>query len=494
MTTIIADPLSASELAGTSERGGTSTGQFRLLALRKQIAINLFGMKGILLIVFASVNLLISRFALVTLRQPTTALVWLIKAFTSAASPLLLVFGLLVAIAGFVMHSAAISIIGALSAVLYLFHIIEITRGPDAATSLESCFGENWRDRIPAERKSRFLSRRYVFWLPKSPSPRLDQDITFAIIPDTGRPLLCDVWQPPASVKHSGLAFIYLHGSAWTMLDKDFGTRTLFRHLAAQGHVIMDVAYRLFPEADFTGMVHDTMRAIAWMKANAKSHNVNPEKIIAGGGSAGAHLAMLAAYTALGKQLTPPDLQQVDLRVSGVISCYGQSDLVATYYHNCEHLIPPSPAKAKQAGGMPSSIRRRMGTDFHRLGFDKDTAMGKLIPIIGGRPEDKPNLYALFSPSSHVHKNCPATLIIHGKQDILAPVKAILELHSRLKDAGVPVVMHLLPQTDHGFDLILTKLSPSAHNAIYDIERFLAIMAEREPVTEPSGIHSLQQT
>jgi acetyl esterase/lipase len=50
-------------------------------------------------------------------------------------------------------------------------------------------------------------------------------------------------------------------------------------------------------------------------------------------------------------------------------------------------------------------------------------------------------------------------------------------LHDRLVEKNVPVVMHILPQTDHAFDLILPKISPSAHNAIYDIERFLALRA-----------------
>jgi acetyl esterase/lipase len=437
----------------------------------------------ILLIFFASVNLLMSRFALIKVKQPGTVPLWLIKVFTSALSPLLLVFGLFVAITGFIFHSTLVFVIGTCSVILYLIHIVQITRPPDAHTNLESCFGENWKN-IVSERKSLFLPNRYVFWLPKSPEPVFEQDIPFYTIPGTDRTLLCDVWQPPKNTKLSGLAFIYLHGSAWTMLDKDFGTRTFFRHLASQGHVIMDVAYRLFPEADFMGMVYDTKHAIAWMKANAAVYGINREKIIVGGGSAGAHLALLAAFTASGK-LTPMDLQQVDLRVHGVISWYGQSDLVATYYHTGQHLIAHSSHEKKdKPGGMPLWIQKRMGKDFHRLGFDKDAETGRLIPIVGGTPDEKPDAYALFSPISYVHKDCPATLIIHGKHDMLAPVKAIRELHSRLKEARVPVVMHLLPQTDHGFDLILPKVSPSAHNATYDVERFIATMAKREPVVE----------
>ena len=53
---------------------------------------------------------------------------------------------------------------------------------------------------------------------------------------------------------------------------------------------------------------------------------------------------------------------------------------------------------------------------------------------------------------------------------------AIRHLHSQLTAAGIPVVMQLIPQTDHAFDLILPRVSPSAHNAFYEIERYSAFM------------------
>ena len=124
---------------------------------------------------------------------------------------------------------------------------------------------------------------------------------------------------------------------------------------------------------------------------------------------------------------------------------------------------------------MPSWIQKIMGKDFKRLGLDKEVEPGRLAPILGGNPEEKSEAYSLFSPIAHVHANCPPTLIIHGKQDVLAPVKAIRALHARLKHAGVVVVMHLIPQSDHAFDLIVPRISPSAHNAVYDVERFLAL-------------------
>jgi len=242
----------------------------------------------------------------------------------------------------------------------------------------------------------------------------------------------------------------------------------------------MDVAHRLFPETDLMGMVNDAKHAIAWMKANAASYNVNPDRIVIGGGSSGGHLSLLAAYTDTNKEFIPPDLKAADLSVSGVISLYGQSDLIATYYHTSQHLTTHSALvekKKNKPGGMPSWIQKRIGKNFHRLGFDKEVEPGMLSPMLGGNPHEKPEAYSLFSPVKYIHTGCPPTLIIHGKQDILAPVKAIRELHAGLKQAGVPAIMHLIPQTDHAFDLILPKISPSAHNAIYDVERFLALIA-----------------
>jgi acetyl esterase/lipase len=435
----------------------------------------------ILIISLASVNLLMTRFALFRLRQPTSLLFWAIKVFVSAISPLLFLAGVVFAISGLLLNSIPAIVVGGASALLYLFHIIKITRPADSFTGFESQFGFQWKNKIPKERKDCFLKRRYVLRLPKSPEPVLQQNISFYTIPGTNRQLLCDIWQPPKNVKQSGVAFIYLHGSAWVVLDKDYGTRTFFKHLTQQGHVIMDVAYRLFPETDFMGMVHDAKHAIAWMKANAADYNINPETIVIGGGSSGGHISLLAAYTQTNKQFMPADLEGVDSSVKAVISLYGPADLVNTYYHTCQHLTTKSALSTNKKGessGMPAWVQKSMSKDFHRLGFDKEEEPGMLTPILGGNPEEKPEAYAMFSPVTHVHKDCPATLFIHDEQDILAPVKATRHLYSKLKEVGVPVVLHVLPQTDHAFDLILPKLSPSAHNAYYDVERFLALQVD----------------
>ena len=61
--------------------------------------------------------------------------------------------------------------------------------------------------------------------------------------------------------------------------------------------------------------------------------------------------------------------------------------------------------------------------------------------------------------------------------------KGLLVLERRNAGISTPVskeevaaVLHILPQTDHAFDLIFPKISPSAHNAFYDMERFMALL------------------
>lgn len=405
-------------------------------------------------------------------------MLWILKLFASALSPVLLLVGAVCVVVGLTTHSAYISGIGVYVVLVFGIHIYLVTRPPDRDTGFKSAFGLHWSDSIAPERKDHFIQKRLSFRLPASPEPRLTQNIPFAAIPDTTRQLLCDLWQPNENIAPSGVAFIYLHGGSWFMLDKDLGTRPFFKQLASQGHVIMDVAYRLEPETDMMGMVHDARRAVHWMKENAATYGVDPRRIIVGGGSAGAHVVLLAAYTEGDARFIPFELAGKDLSVNAVVSIYGPSDLATMYYHDNQDITTrtaPGEQKKSPPIQMPQWIIDAMGTDYHRLGFDKDFDQFNFAPMLGGHPDERPDMYAFYSPVNYVHAQCPPTLLIHGAHDMIAPVKSTRLLYARLKERNVPVVMHVIPQADHAFDLILPKLSPAAHNAIYDVERFLAI-------------------
>ena len=412
-------------------------------------------------------------------RWPAAAM-WGLKLFVSALSPVFMLVGIVTLVAGLATNSIFISIIGISATIVYLVHFVSVTRAP--ADGFESVFGIQWKNQIRPEQTKYFLRSRTVFRLPPVSEPRLKQNLEFATIPNTGRKLLCDLWQPPPSVKSSGLPFIYLHGSAFYILDKDFGTRPFFRRLAAQGHVVMDVAYRLAPETDLVGMIHDVKRAIAWMKENAGSYRVDPDRIILGGGSSGGYLALMAAYTRNKSPFTPGELERKDLDCRAVIAEYPATDLAALYYHTNQHLSTrpvPGKLRKKVPTETPGWMKKIFGTDLHRLGMDKAFEnVGTIPPLVGGHPDECPERYELLSPITHVKSSCPPTLLIHGNHDILAPVETTRLLYYSLIAAGVPAIMHILPQTDHGFDLVLPSISPAAHNAFYDVERFMALMIQ----------------
>jgi acetyl esterase/lipase len=56
------------------------------------------------------------------------------------------------------------------------------------------------------------------------------------------------------------------------------------------------------------------------------------------------------------------------------------------------------------------------------------------------------------------------------------PVNVTRKLHARLQAAGVPSVYIELPQTEHTFDQFLPEFSPPAQVALYDLDRFLALI------------------
>jgi acetyl esterase/lipase len=408
--------------------------------------------------------------------RPVGFYLWIPKLAAGAFTPFIAAAGLLLALVGGLRGSWWMAVPAALAAVGASIVIVRLGL---LRADLAAALGPDWADRIPPQRRTRMVGRWWRGRLPTVPEPRLRQNVVFATVPGTGRKLLCDVWQPPAGVPSSGLAVVYLHGSAWCMLDKDFGTRPLFRHLAAQGHVVVDVAYRLFPETDMPGMVADAKRAVAWLTTHAADLQIQPDRIVLAGGSAGGHLALLAAYAPDDPTLTPAELASSDPRVCGVASLYGQADLAAAYDHlSQQKTCRPDDPQPDWDAPPPPWVRRLFGPDAGRL---KLVPAGRLDWLVGGTPSQVPDRYARLSPVHHVHPGCPPTLLLHGRHDEMAPVAAMRQLHQRLEQAGVPVTGVYLPHTDHGFDLMATAWSPPARAAIHVLERFLAVLAFTGP-------------
>jgi acetyl esterase/lipase len=326
----------------------------------------------------------------------------------------------------------------------------------------ENAFGANWSDRIPPEQAKVMVQKRWR-WFPKkdaSPEPIWERDVPFWTVPGTDRELLCDIWRP-ANGSVSGLAYVYMHGSGWAAFDKDLGTRPYFRHLVAQGHTVMDVGYRLIPEVDLYDMIGDVKHAIAWLKANAPRYGVDPDKIVLGGGSAGCHLALLAGYAPHHPELTPEDLAGVDLSACGILSFYGPTNLVDGHDRWVKPEMAPVP----------------IGTEIEPK--ERFRLAGRMDILMGGHPQDIPDKYQLASPTTHVHPGSPPTLLIQGDQDLLVPVEDTRAHYAKLAKCGVPAINVVYPWTDHAFDLILPRVNPTAQSAWYDVDRFLALLAQK---------------
>ncbi len=149
----------------------------------------------------------------------------------------------------------------------------------------------------------------------------------------------------------------------------------------------------------------------------------------------------------------------------GVVSYYGPTDLLAAYEHE----------GAQQFAGLPSVP---IGTKVDpRKAFNY---AGRFDVFLGGHPQDALDRYQLASPITHVHPGCPPTLLMQGQQDLLVPVDATCALYTKLVESSVPAINVVFPWTDHVFDLFLPQISPPAQSALYDVDRFLALLLKHE--------------
>ena len=258
--------------------------------------------------------------------------------------------------------------------------------------------------------------------------------------PGSDQALYANVWEPPSDVTPSGLALVYVNSGGWAFSYPERWNAPTFRHLAAQGHVVMDFHPRTWRESDLSGLVGDVKCAVHWMKQHGPRSGVAPDRVAVAGQSAGGHLALLAAYAHL-PALTPEELQGEDLAVCGVVAYYPPTDLALFHAHN---------RRWQQARN-----------------------------VLGGVPEEVPETCALLSPLDYVAANCPPTLLFQGTHDSDVPVQTTRALHRRLAAAGVPSVYVEFPFTEHAFDLLLPRLAPAGQAALYDVERFLGWLAFR---------------
>jgi acetyl esterase/lipase len=186
------------------------------------------------------------------------------------------------------------------------------------------------------------------------------------------------------------------------------------RGLAEAGYVAFTIDYRLFVEAadlnHWPVQLEDAQRSVRWVRENADTYGVDPDRIAAYGHSAGGKLASLLG-TRDSKDDTDPAFPTFSSRVACVVDIAG--DAVPT--------IPwPNP---------------------------DDTAAH--TALLGGTPDEAPNAYRDFSTLSHIDEKTVPFLVLHGTKDTFVPVEHSRRLVAALHENLTEAVYGEFPTIDH---------------------------------------------
>jgi acetyl esterase/lipase len=289
----------------------------------------------------------------------------------------------------------------------------------------------------PAAAEPPFSAARLFTRLP-SPEVTRSNDIAFRTVGATT--LRLDRYDGAGSGPHPAL--VVIHGGSWRNGDKGEASTDptiTNRIFAGTGITVYDIEYRLAPGATFPAQLDDVLCALGHIRAHASEDGVDPERVALLGRSAGAHLALLAAYRTGRDPL--PDGCGRPATVRGVISLYGPTELAE------DHRVP---AKPDLIGGS-SAIE-----DF-----------------LGGTPDSIPETYARATPQRWLDHPVPPTLLVHGGADQIVKPFNSRSLAAALSRSGNAVALVELPWAGHGFDAVSWGLGGQI--ALSAMDRFLRL-------------------
>ena len=227
-----------------------------------------------------------------------------------------------------------------------------------------------------------------------------EKDIEFANV--GGVSLKLDAYLRPSETPMP--CIIYVHGGGFTSGDKSQIQGPIFEPLMKLGFSYISINYRLAPDVQYPVLTDDVERAVEFIKANAKRFNINPDKLVLMGDSAG---GLLVSY--VGAKHKPGN------GVAGVISFFGEHDLVTRASENpcaVDGKTIPRPKGGCISGGLAAY-----------LGFKEVTETTK-------------KTLAAASCVTHVHKDMPPYLLLHGTRDDGVPIEQSISMQQKMQQAG----------------------------------------------------------
>jgi acetyl esterase/lipase len=254
---------------------------------------------------------------------------------------------------------------------------------------------------------------------------------------DGGSRARLDVYRRRGVDLHGAPVLIQVHGGGWTIGDKSQQGLLLMNRMARRGWVCVAMNYRLAPRHPFPAQIEDVKRAIAWTREHIASYGGDPSYLVITGGSAGGHLAALAALTPDVAEYQP-GFEDADTSVSACVPFYGVYDLGGVT-------------------GDAAAVAMRDKFLAPRI-FRKDPA---------AHLED----FELASPITHVVPDGPDFFVIHGAYDGLVSVRQARAFVAKLRKVSTGIVTYLeLPGTQHAFEVFSSIRSQQIVRAV---ERWL---------------------
>jgi acetyl esterase/lipase len=245
----------------------------------------------------------------------------------------------------------------------------------------------------------------------ESPSQRLD-----LYLPDQG--------EGPFPV------IVAIHGGAFLGGDKDEDQISPMLGGLQRGYAVASINYRLSGEAVFPALVQDCKSAVRFLRANASSYHLNPERIGAWGGSAGGYLAAMLGTSAGVSALDEPLAAELGL------SCALQA--VVDWCGPAEDFLRMDEEFLQSERGTP---------DHSQPDSPESLLMGRPITEIPERVREA-------SPMHYVTQAVAPFLIQHGELDHVVPVQQSIGLAAAIERIAGPekVTLEILKGVYHHGD------------------------------------------
>lgn len=232
-----------------------------------------------------------------------------------------------------------------------------------------------------------------------------------------------DVLVPGARGPHPVL--VYLHGGGW-VAGSPRTHRKLALRFAEAGYLVVNVDYRLAPEAPFPAPFDDCVFGVRWAVRNARRYGGDPARLAIGGDSAGGNLSAAVAGALS---------NDAEVRIRAALLIYGAFDFDALLRQDAPTGIDP--ALVRQATEMMV---------FAYLGKEPGATLladPRVSPI-------------------HAAAKLPPSFLVVGTADGLHPQQEVLA--AALARHGVAHENAVYPGMPHGF--LQMEFFPPAREAI----------------------------